>query len=120
VIIRRTGIELNAIDASDALTNNIPLFSKKKYKVTPVSPAANNMGIFFRHNFSDGASFCFIGKRKIKAIANLNIASDVGGNTTTVIFVDIKEKPQNKMQPAIAARAFPFVVNSLLLILYLY
>jgi hypothetical protein len=92
-------------EASDAVIRATPLFSQKKYSVTPVNPAAASRGISLTCSFSVGAYRLLMKNRNSTAIAKRKAPRVMGGKTTTVIFIEIKEIPQKRTQAMSAANA---------------
>jgi hypothetical protein len=99
-----TGIAATIIEASEAGIMETPLFSKKKYKVTPVRPAPTSRGTSSFRIFSSRVYFLLMKKRNTRAMEKRRAPRVMGGKNATAIFIEIKEKPQKRTQVEIAMR----------------
>jgi hypothetical protein len=99
------GIEAHISEASDAVISAMPLFSQKKYRVTPVSPAVISSGISRPCSFSVGEYRFLMKNRNSVAMAKRKAPRVIGGKAAIAIFVEIKEIPQKITQTMSASNA---------------
>ncbi len=92
-----TGIPATMIEAEEAEMSLTPLFSRKKYSVTPSSPERTRVILSAASSLNPGSRLQRKKRSRRTAIRNLAKARLMGGMTATDTFMLTKLNPQSNV-----------------------